>query len=116
MTNRLQRLYRQICTVCLVSSLLLCSLVSYAAEETIVGKVVKVTGEVTASANGSTRPLTRGVDLFVGYTITTSANGYAQLRLTDDAILRRANFGTGKVEGGALALDHCGLQRRWRSA
>ena len=87
MTNRLQRLYRQICTVCLVSTLLLCSLVSYAAEETIVGKVVKVTGEVTASANGSTRPLTRGVDLFVGDTITTSANGYAQLRLTDDAII-----------------------------
>ena len=42
---------------------------------------------MTASANGSTRPLTRGVDLFVGDTITTSANGYAQLRLTDDAII-----------------------------
>lgn len=87
MNKHLQRLNRQLQIVCLATSLVLCSLASHAAEETTVGKVVKVTGQVTASANGSTRPLTRGVDLFVGDTITTSADGYAQLRLTDDAII-----------------------------
>ena len=87
MNKHLQRLNRQLQIVCLPTSLVLCSLASHAAEETTVGKVVKVTGQVTASANGSTRPLTRGVDLFVGDTITTSADGYAQLRLTDDAII-----------------------------
>ncbi len=79
-------LFRNLRHVCLALLLFLASSVQ-AAEEGSVGIVVKVTGQVSATLNGTSRPLARGSDIFVSDTITTSADGYAQLRLTDDAII-----------------------------
>ena len=85
MTIRSKTLFRTLRLACL--ALLLVGFAAQAAEEGSVGLVVKVTGQVSATLNGTTRSLARGADVFVGDTLTTSADGYAQLRLSDGAII-----------------------------
>ncbi|MFT6296511.1 MAG: hypothetical protein ACJATW_002806, partial [Glaciecola sp.] len=61
----------------------------YAAEDEIAaGRVVAVSGQVSAiSSSGDTRSLRRGRELFEGDTIVTQPAAFAQIRMTDSAIV-----------------------------
>jgi hypothetical protein len=61
---------------------------NYAAEEAIAGRVVAVNGQVSAvNSAGNTRTLARRSELFVGDTIVTAPASFAQVRMSDDAII-----------------------------
>ncbi|MGB4248087.1 MAG: hypothetical protein WBJ75_10245, partial [Pseudohongiellaceae bacterium] len=61
--------------------------VLHAAEETLAGRVVVVRGDVAALNSAGARALARGGEIFVGDTITTGPDGFAQIRLEDSAIV-----------------------------
>ena len=72
--------------------LLLCvaiySPVNYAADDPIAGRVVAVSGQVAAvDSTGSSRQLARRSEIFVGDTIVTQSASFAQIRMTDTAII-----------------------------
>jgi len=57
-----------------------------AQENQAIGRVVTSTGSVTArDLNGAIRALSRRSDIFVGDTVITGPNGFAQLRMVDSA-------------------------------
>ncbi|MEX2470339.1 MAG: FecR domain-containing protein, partial [Pseudohongiellaceae bacterium] len=52
------------------------------------GRVVVTRGQVSAiDTDGNTRELARGREIFVGDTVVTGAAGFAQIRMTDSAIV-----------------------------
>lgn len=59
---------------------------SYAQEGQAIGRVLSTTGSVTArDLSGTLRQLSRRSDIFVGDTVITGPNGFAQLRMVDSA-------------------------------
>jgi hypothetical protein len=59
---------------------------SYAQEGQAIGRVLSTTGSVTArDLGGALRELSRRSDIFVGDTVITGPNGFAQLRMVDSA-------------------------------
>ena len=61
---------------------------NFAAEEVIAGRVVAVSGTVRAvDGSGSARQLSRRSEIFVGDTIETQPASFAQIRMTDSAII-----------------------------
>ena len=79
---------KRFCYYFLLLAVALNSPANYAAEEEIAGRVVAVTGQVSAqSATGNSRPLSRRSEIFVGDTVVTQADAFAQIRMTDGAIV-----------------------------
>ena len=61
---------------------------NFAAEQEIAGRVVAVNGQVTAvDSTGSSRELRRRSEFYTGETIVTQPASFAQLRMTDSAIV-----------------------------
>ena len=72
----------------ILSLLLACLFVQpvVAQEGQAIGRVLSTTGSVTArDLNGALRTLERRSDIFVGDTVITGPNGFAQLRMVDSA-------------------------------
>ena len=76
------------CVFILLSALTAANLptTAHAQENQAIGRVVTSTGSVTArDLNGAIRALSRRSDIFVGDTVITGPNGFAQLRMVDSA-------------------------------
>ena len=62
----------------------------------VAGRVVATRGQVSAvDATGSSRPLNRRAEVRVGDTLTTGADSFAQIRMSDDAIIALSNESLG---------------------
>ncbi|CAN0493482.1 unnamed protein product, partial [Discosporangium mesarthrocarpum] len=72
----------------LVLSLALYSPAGLAQSETLAGRVVATRGTVTAlDPAGTSRSLARRSEIYVGDTVVTDAASFAQIRMTDSAIV-----------------------------
>lgn len=82
------RLIERSCFNLLVLCLALYSPGNYAQEQELAGRVVAVNGQVSAvDPSGGSRSLARRSEIFVGDTIVTDSSSFAQIRMTDSAIV-----------------------------
>jgi hypothetical protein len=71
----------------------LCITPVIAQEGQAIGRVLSTTGSVTArDLGGALRELSRRSDIFVGDTVITGPNGFAQLRMVDSAQIGKVFF------------------------
>ena len=88
MTNSLQTITNRLCYYFLYLCIGLYSPAALIQEDVVAGRVVATRGQVSAvDATGSSRPLNRRAEVRVGDTITTGADAFAQIRMSDDAII-----------------------------
>ena len=88
----MKKIYRNSLSKICYRFVLLCVCVypsaNFAAEEDIAGRIVAVSGQVTAiDTTGSSRSLSRRSEIFVGDTVVTQPDAFAQIRMTDSALV-----------------------------
>ena len=78
----------RLCFNFLIVCLAFYSPANFAAEQEISGRVVAVSGEVSAiDSTGSSRQLRRRSEFFAGEIIVTQPSAFVQIRMTDSAIV-----------------------------
>lgn len=88
MKIRSRRFLERICYNFFLLSIAIYSPGNYAQQEEVAGRVVATSGQVTAvETSGSSRLLSRRSQIFVGDVIVTEAAGFAQIRMSDSAII-----------------------------
>ena len=93
MKKHSKRFIERLCFHFLLLCLALYSPGNFAQQPEVAGRVVAVNGQVSAiDGGGSSRVLARRSEIFVGDTIVTEAAAFAQIRMTDSAIVSLAEL------------------------